>query len=414
MALDADPAPLPGQFLRNRRIVLGVSGGIAAYKSAELVRHLRKQGASVRVMMTANAQAFVAPTTFEALSGTAVVSSLFRGPGRSEASIRHIEWAQEAQGVVLAPATANLVGKLANGIADDALSTFLMAVTAPMLVCPAMNSNMLASPAVQRNLARLKADGRTVMEPDAGELACGTSGPGRLPDPERIADRLAALLAPKDFQGRRVLITAGPTQEPMDPVRFVSNPSSGKMGYAMARAAEHRGGRVTLVSGPTHLDPPMNTERIAVRTAAEMAQAVFQRMDSVDVMIMTAAVSDYRPLHPSDQKMKKAMDRLSVEMERTTDILATAGRQKKHQIIVGFAAETENLDRHAAAKLKAKNADLMVGNRVDRTDAGFQADTNQVTLYFRDQPAEALPLMSKAELAHHLLDRILKLAPRLL
>jgi phosphopantothenoylcysteine decarboxylase/phosphopantothenate--cysteine ligase len=388
---------------------VGVSGGIAAYKSAELVRLLRKQGAQVRVMMSVNAQAFVGPTTFEALSGTPVVSSLFAGPGRSEASIQHIEWAREAQGVVLAPATANLIGKLANGIADDALSTFLMAVTAPILVCPAMNSHMLASPAVQRNLTQLRADGRNVMEPDAGELACGTSGPGRLPDPERIADRLAALLTPQDFQGRRVLVTAGPTQEPMDPVRYVSNPSSGKMGFALARAAEHRGAQVTLVTGPTHLNPPLNTEIVAVRTAAEMARAVFQRMDTMDLLIMTAAVSDYRPLNPADQKMKKGLDRLRVEMERTTDILATVGKRKKNRIVVGFAAETQNLDVHAAAKLKAKNADLMVGNRVDRGDAGFQADTNQVTLYFRDRPPETLPLMSKAELAHHLLDRILKL-----
>jgi len=406
MARDNSPDTAPGRYLQDRRITLGVSGGIAAYKSAELVRLLQKQGARVRVMMTVNAQAFVGSMTFEALSGNPVVSSLFDPAGSADASIRHIEWAQETDLVVLAPATANLVGKLANGIADDALSTFLMAVTAPILVCPAMNSNMLASPAVQRNLTVLEADGRMVLAPDAGDLACGVTGPGRLPDPEKIVDRVTAIMAPDDFKGKKVLVTAGPTQEPMDPVRFVSNPSSGKMGYALARAAEQRGARVTMVSGPTHLAPPVNMDVVYVRTAAEMAQAVFPRMEAADIMIMTAAVSDYRPTETAVQKMKKGDDRLMVAMQRTTDILATAGSRKKNQVIVGFAAETEKLDTYATAKLVKKNADLIVGNRVDRTDSGFQADTNRVTIYARSQPPETLPLLAKDDLAHHILDRI--------
>jgi phosphopantothenoylcysteine decarboxylase/phosphopantothenate--cysteine ligase len=357
--------------------------------------------------MTANAQYFIGPMTLEALSGTPVCTTLFGSSDRSESSIKHIEWAEETDGVVLAPATANIVGKLANGIADDALSTFLMAVTAPIMVCPAMNTHMLASPAVQRNLRVLASDGRKIMPPDEGELACGTTGPGRLPDPEKIVDRVTAMLAFHDFEGRRVLITAGPTREPMDPVRFVSNPSSGKMGYALARAAEHRGAKVVLVTGPTHLSFPLNIETVAVETAEEMAEEVFRRMSDMDIMIMTAAVSDYRPLETADQKMKKRDGDIAVAMERTPDILATTGSRKQNQFLVGFAAETQNLDAHAQSKLIAKNADMIVGNRVDRSDSGFQADTNEVTLYYPNQPSESLPLMPKAQLAHLILDQIL-------
>jgi len=268
-------------IIDKKNIVLGVSGGIAAYKSAELLRLLVKNGAKVRVIMTQNAIAFVGPVTFEALSGQKVCTSLFERDG--DASIKHIDWATEADAVVIAPATANVIGKFANGIADDALSTFILAVTCPVLVCPSMNTQMFESRSVQRNLDRLKADGYFVIDPESGELACGTIGTGRLPEPEDILDRLLYALYPKDLAGEHILVTAGPTREHFDPVRFISNPSSGKMGFAVARAAEHRGGKVNLVTGPTNLADPNHVSVIRVRTAQEMAAEVFERMDASDI-----------------------------------------------------------------------------------------------------------------------------------
>jgi phosphopantothenoylcysteine decarboxylase / phosphopantothenate---cysteine ligase len=390
--------------IQAKHIVLGVTGGIAAYKSVELLRLLVKEGAAVRVIMTANAGYFVGPMTFEALSRQRVCRTLFETT--DEAAVQHIHWAQEADAVVIAPATANIIGKLAAGIADDALSTFMLAVTCPVLICPAMNSDMYASKAVQRNLRTLKEFGYIILDPDAGELACGTTGPGRLPDPPAILDAVLGLFAPKDYQGRSVLITAGPTREAIDPVRFISNPSSGKMGYAIARAAAMRGAAVTLVSGPTALPPPPNVRFVPVTSAAEMAAAVLAEMDQHHVIIKTAAVADFRPATVSNLKVKKDQAQLNLALERTQDILKAVGERKKNQTIVGFAAETHDLERSATGKLKAKHLDLIVANLVGAPDAGFCADTNRATLYFKDGTSEKLDLMPKAELAHLLLDRI--------
>jgi phosphopantothenoylcysteine decarboxylase/phosphopantothenate--cysteine ligase len=395
-------------ILNGKNIILGVSGGIAAYKSVELLRLLTKQGASVRVVMTRNAGHFVGWMTYQALSGHPVCTGLFE-PG-DDASFKHIDWATEADAAVIAPATANLIGKLAHGIADDALSTMMTVVMAPVLLCPSMNTNMYRHKAVQRNLDLLRSDGIGIVEPGSGVLACGTEGPGRLPDPAVILDRLTGLLTPKDMAGYKVLVTAGATQEPIDPVRFISNPSSGKMGYAVARAAEHRGARVTLVSGPTHLSPPVNVDTILIRTAEEMTATVLSRAEEYDVIIKTAAVSDYRPQAVAEQKIKKGPNSLTLQLDRTVDILKELGRRKSRQVLVGFAAETEDLDRHANAKLAEKNLDIIAGNIIGAAGSGFQCDTNKVTLYFKEGAREELGVMDKDAVAHILLDRAVNLA----
>jgi phosphopantothenoylcysteine decarboxylase/phosphopantothenate--cysteine ligase len=396
-------------IIDKKNIVLGVSGGIAAYKSAEFLRLLVKNGAKVRVIMTQNANAFVGPVTFEALSGQKVCTSLFERDG--DASIKHIDWAAEADAVVIAPATANVVGKFAHGIADDALSTFILAVTCPVLVCPSMNTQMFESRSVQRNLDRLKADGYFVIDPESGELACGTIGPGRLPEPEDILDRLLYTLYPKDLAGEHILVTAGPTCEHFDPVRFISNPSSGKMGFAVARAAEHRGGKVSLVTGPTNLADPNHVSVIRVRTAQEMAAEVFERMDASDIIIKTAAVSDYRPQDQVRYKIKKGEEEHVLVLEKNLDILKELGRRKKHQILVGFAAETENLEENAAKKLAEKHLDIIAGNLIGEPSSGFGTDTNTVTLFYKDGTKESLPTMRKDGIAHILLDRIISFHP---
>jgi len=386
-------------------IVLGVCGGIAAYKSVELLRLLTKSGADVRVMMTRNAARFVGPMTFEALSGKRVCTDLFdrRDP---DASIRHIEWAQDAQGVVIAPATANMVAKYAQGLADDALSTFLLAVTCPVVVCPSMNSDMYLSPPVQRNIERLKTDGHLVLEPGAGELACKTVGPGRLPEPTQMLDRLTALLTRKDLAGKKVLVTAGPTREPIDPVRFISNPSSGKTGYALARAAEYRGADVVLVSGPTALPDPANVKTVRVQTAGQMALAVFDHMRDADIIIKSAAVGDYRAMETAAHKIKKTTDQLVLTLIKNEDILKSLGERKTHQILVGFAAETRDLRENAREKLVRKNLDMIVGNLVSHPASGFGTDTNRVTLFYRDGSCEPLAEMDKDAVAHIILDRV--------
>jgi phosphopantothenoylcysteine decarboxylase/phosphopantothenate--cysteine ligase len=394
-------------IIKDKHIVLGVSGGIAAYKSAELLRLFIKEGASVRVIMTRNAQSFVGPMTFEALSRQTVCTSLFEKNG--DASIRHIEWAEKADIVVIAPATADIIGKLANGIADDALSTFMLAVTCPVILCPSMNTHMFLNHAVQRNLEMLRSDGYFIIDPESGSLACGTTGPGRLPEPEDILDRTVYYLTPKDLKGKKVLVTAGPTREPIDPVRFISNPSSGKMGFAVARAAEYRGAEVTLVTGPTHLLNPNNVRVIKVNTAQEMAQAVFEYMEYSDIIIKAAAVSDYRPINSSTQKIKKQEEQLVLSLEKTRDILKEIGRNKNGKILIGFAAETEHLEQHAQKKLEEKNLDIIVANIVGYPDSGFDADTNTVTLFYKDRTKEALPKMTKMEVANLLLDRIVKM-----
>lgn len=392
-------------ILYNKNIVLGVCGGIAAYKSVELLRLLKKEGADVRVMMTQNAQAFVGSVTFEALSGHPVCTSLFEKG--SDVSIKHIEWAELADAAVIAPATANIIGKLANGIADDALTTFMLAVTKPKLICPSMNTLMYQSKAVQRNLELLKSDGCMITEPDAGELACGTTGPGRLPEPPEITDRLKACLTIKDLKGKNILVTAGPTREAIDPVRFISNPSSGKMGFAIAGAAEHRGAEVILVSGPVTLSDPPYIEVIRVQTAEEMAETVFSLADEADIIIKTAAVSDYRPKEVADQKIKKGDEEMVLTLQKNPDILRELGeRKRKHQILVGFAAETQELEVNAGKKLAEKNLDIIAGNLVNHPGSGFGTDTNQVTLFFRNGTKEQLPAMEKNAVAHLILDRV--------
>jgi phosphopantothenoylcysteine decarboxylase/phosphopantothenate--cysteine ligase len=395
------------RIIDNKNIVLGVSGGIAAYKSVELLRLFVKEGANVRVIMTKNAQAFVGALTFEALSGQTVCTDLFEKS--DDASIKHISWAEQADIAVIAPATANIIGKLANGIADDALSTFMMAVTCPVVLCPSMNTHMFESKALKRNINMLISDGYFVIDPGSGSLACGTTGPGRLPEPHDILDRIVFYLTPKDLKDKKILITAGPTREPIDPVRFVSNPSSGKMGFAVAKAAEYRGAKVTLITGPTNLLDPNNVAVIRVNTAKEMALAVFENMENSDIIIKTAAVSDYRPKDHAEQKLKKDKDELVLSLERTQDILKEIGRNKKEQILVGFAAETEQLDRYAEQKLAEKNLDIIVGNIVGHPDSGFGADTNTVTLFYKGGTKENLPKMPKDDVANLLLDRILKI-----
>jgi phosphopantothenoylcysteine decarboxylase/phosphopantothenate--cysteine ligase len=393
-----------GDIIKAKNIVLGVCGGIAAYKSVELLRLLVRQGARVRVLMTKNARRFVGPLTFEALSGRNVCDDLFGAS--QDASIGHIQWAEAADAVVIAPATANMIGKLANGIADDALSTFMTAVTSPCLICPAMNANMYAGGPVQRNLEQLTDDGHIVIDPEAGELACGTTGPGRLPEPAYILDRLVHALAPKDLSAANVLVTAGPTREAIDPVRFVGNHSSGKMGYAIARAAELRGARVTLISGPSALPPPVNVRLVRVTSASQMADAVLENFDAADVLIKSAAVADYRPSQTESHKIKKSEDTRSLVLERTVDILAALAQKKTDQIVVGFAAETRNLDDGATQKLQAKRLDMIVGNLVNVEGSGFDVDTNQASLYSRDGSKETLPMMPKSELADIILDRV--------
>jgi phosphopantothenoylcysteine decarboxylase/phosphopantothenate--cysteine ligase len=394
-------------IIENKNIVLGVSGGIAAYKSAELLRLFIKEGADVRVIMTQNAQAFVGPLTFEALSRQTVCTSLFEKSG--DASIKHIEWAEKADVVVIAPATADIIGKLANGIADDPLSTFMLAVTCPAILCPSMNTHMFESNAVQRNLEMLRSDGYFIIDPESGNLACGTIGPGRLPEPEDILDRTVYYLTPKDLKDKKVLVTAGPTREPIDPVRFISNPSSGKMGFAVARAAENRGARVTLITGPTNLVNPNHVGVIRVNTAQEMARAVFEHMEYSDIIIKAAAVSDFRPANRSEQKIKKQMGQLVLPLERTQDILQEIGRNKNRKILIGFAAETEHLEQYAQKKLAEKNLDIIVGNIVGHPGSGFDADTNTVTLFYKDGTKENLPKMTKKDVANLLLDRIVKM-----
>ena len=394
---------MPG-VLKGKNIILGVCGGIAAYKSVELLRLLAKEEACIRVVMTKAATAFVGPITFQALSRGPVLTDLFHRNGASE--IEHIGWAEDADAVVIAPATANIIGKIAHGIADDPLTTLLLAVQVPVLIAPSMNVRMYQNPITQDNLRRLKAFGFHLLQPETGPMACGDSGMGRLPEPQTIVESLMRLVSSADLEGQSVLITAGPTQEPMDPVRFLSNPSSGKMGYALARAARRRGAKVLLISGPTCLDSPSDVDVIRIGTAEEMERAVLQHLDSADIIIKAAAVADYRPVAMSNQKMKKGNDNLFIELRRTPDILKEIGQVKGERILVGFAAETERVVENAESKLKDKNLDFIVANDVGIPDAGFGTDTNRVTLIFRDGRRESLPLMTKDALADLILDRV--------
>nr|HID59347.1 bifunctional phosphopantothenoylcysteine decarboxylase/phosphopantothenate--cysteine ligase CoaBC [Desulfobacterales bacterium] len=394
-------------FFKGKDIVLGVCGGIAAYKIPELVRQLVKKGACVRVIMTKNAMHFISPLTLEALSGQPVCTDLFE---RSEnPSIQHISLAKKADMVVIAPATANTIGKMAHGIADDALTTFLLAVKAPIVVCPSMNVWMYENAIVQENLKRLRSFGIHVMSPDTGPLACGTEGAGRLPSIEAIIDKIESLLQSPDLVGERVLVTAGPTREPIDPVRFCSNPSSGRMGFAIARAARQRGAEVTLVSGPTFLSDPPGIKVIHVETAEEMFTAVMSESEYATIVIKAAAVSDFSPVETCKHKIKKEGAHLVLHLKKTPDILKALGKKKERRILVGFAAETEDLISNAQTKLIDKNLDLIVANRIGRKDSGFVSETNRVTFIYRNGHLEKLPLMTKERVANIILDRVLEI-----
>ena len=394
-----------GPMLNGKSIVLGVCGGIAAYKSVELLRLYVKAGADVHVVMTHAAQKFVGPLTFQTLSGNPVHTELF--DLYQEQEIGHISLADRADLLVVAPATANLIGKVANGIADDLLTTTIMATRAPVVFAPAMNTNMLENPIYCANQTRLEKVGYRFIAPAYGDLACGWQGKGKLPDPEQLfTDSLLSIREP-DLAGETILLTAGPTREEIDPVRYLSNYSSGKMGYAIASAAAARGAKVVLVSGPTSLDSPAGVETIHVVSAEQMNGVVLERASEATVIIKAAAVADYRPLVRADGKVKKEdQDNWTIELAKTPDILAALGQMGLDALLVGFAAETDDLIGNARKKLEKKNVDLIVANDVSRADAGFEVDTNAVRLLLRDGSEEELPLLPKSEVANTLLDRI--------
>jgi phosphopantothenoylcysteine decarboxylase/phosphopantothenate--cysteine ligase len=398
------------------RITLGVTGGVAAYKSAELVRRLQQEGHSVQVVMTRAAREFITPLTFAALSGQKVITDLFGAEGSAsgeanlESAIEHIAVAQRTDLLLVAPATADILAKFARGIADDFLSTLYLASTAPVVVAPAMNVNMWQHAATQENLATLRARGVRIVEPGEGYLACGMTGPGRLAAQEEIVKAVQDMLwAGQDLAGETVLVTAGPTCEDIDPVRFLSNRSSGKMGYAVAEAAARRGAKVILVSGPTSLEAPQGVERQDVRSTREMLDAVVRNFAQASIGIFAAAVADFRPAEPAASKIKRGKESVTLRLEPNPDILATVARDKGERLVVGFAAETENVAENARKKLTQKNADLIVANDVTVEGAGFDYDTNIVTLFSRDGRDLALPRMSKAEVADKILDEALRL-----
>jgi len=395
------------------RALVGVGGGIAAYKTAELVRALAERGVEVQVAMTSAAQQFVQPLTFAALTGRRVITSLFPAAGGAEtlsSAVEHVSVAQESDVLVVAPATADLMAKFAHGLADDFLSTAYLAFTGPVVLAPSMNNNMWLHPATQANLEVLRSRRHLIVGPDEGLLACGTAGPGRMSQPDVIAQAvLSAVNLRRDLEGETVLVTAGPTQEPVDPVRFLSNRSTGKMGYALAEAALARGADVILVSGPVHLTPPRGALVVGVRTAAEMRQAVLDHLERATILIKAAAVADYHVAKVPEHKVKKTSARLSLELDPTPDILAELGRKKGDRLLIGFAAETEGLQQEARRKLKSKNCDMVVGNLVGREGAGFESDTNEVILALATGETLALPPASKRDVAGRILDEALKL-----
>jgi phosphopantothenoylcysteine decarboxylase/phosphopantothenate--cysteine ligase len=395
-------------MLKGKEVILGVTGGIAAYKAAEFVRLLVKAEANVHVVMTRNAQEFVNPLTFQTLSGNPVTTDLFSLV--EEEKIGHIALADLAQLIVILPTTANIIGKIANGIADDFLSTMVMASKAPILFVPSMNVNMWENKTLQKNVQALIDRGYHFIEPGEGELACHWYGKGRLAELNEVMEKIEDLFSPKELKEERILITGGPTQEPIDPVRFISNHSTGKMGYALAKMARRRGAEVTLVTGPASLPiPRRDIEVVSVRTAEEMRKAVLTHMKGCSVVIKAAAVSDYRPKVMSERKLKKSASLLSLELERTKDILEEIGKKKGDRILIGFAAETEDLIANAKKKLKEKNLDFIVVNDVTKPGAGFGADTNQVKILFSSGEIRDLPLMSKEEVSQIILDEVVKL-----
>lgn len=393
--------------MNGKTVLLCVTGGIAAFKAAALTSKLAQKGVDVHVLMSENATRFVAPLTFHALSRNPVHTGTF--DEKNPHGISHIDLADSADLVLVAPATANIIGKLANGIADDMISTTLLATKAPVWIAPAMNVNMYDNPAVQRNLKTLVDDGCYLLEPGEGLLACGWIGKGRLAEPEDILDAVERHFRKRDnlpLEGKKILVTGGPTQEKIDPVRYFTNHSSGKMGYALAEEAAAQGADVTLVSGPSDLAPPSGVQTIRVTSAEEMYGEVTKRLAESDVVIKAAAVSDYRPKIAYDQKMKKHDGTWTIEMERTKDILAELGERKQKQILVGFAAESERVEEYAVKKLNKKNLDLVVANNISEEGSGFRGDTNRVILFRRDGSKRELPEMSKHETAGAVLEEV--------
>jgi len=396
------------------RITLGVTGGVAAYKAAELVRRLQQDNFMVQVVMTRGARQFITPLTFAALSGQKVITYLFAGAEGQDANldsaIEHIAVAQRTDLLLVVPATADVIAKFARGIADDFLTTLYLASTAPVVIAPAMNVNMWNHAATQENIRLLRNRGVNIVTPDEGYLACGMTGPGRLAGEEEILAAVRDVLhAQLDLQGECILVTAGPTCEDLDPVRYLTNRSSGKMGYAVAEAAARRGAKVTLVSGPTALETPQGVERIDVRTAGEMHRIAAEQFMVSSIGIMAAAVADYRPASRAEQKLKRGKEPVNLQLEPTVDILAALAKNKGERVIVGFAAETERVAENARKKLLSKNADLIVANDVTAEGAGFDIDTNIVTIFARDGHEIALPKLHKAEVAQRILDEILRL-----
>src|SRR3984957_3015999 len=395
------------------RITLGVTGGVAAYKAAELVRRLQQDAFTIQVVMTRSAREFITPLTFAALSGQKVITDLFAESGGEpnlESAIEHIAVAQRTDLLLVAPATADILAKFARGIADDFLTTLYLATTAPVVVAPAMNVNMWNHAATQENIEKLRTRGARVVNPDEGYLACGMTGAGRLASQQEIVAAVRETLhAQKDLHAETILITAGPTCEDLDPARYITNRSSGKMGYAVAEAAARRGARVILVSGPVNLETPPGVERVDVRTAEQMHRVVTQKFPDSSIAIFAAAVADYRPVETAGEKIKRNKEPLSLMLEPTPDILASVAGRKGQAIVVGFAAETQNVAENARKKLVAKNADLIVANDVTAEGAGFDHDTNIVTLFSRDGRDLALPKLSKSEVAQRILDEILRL-----
>jgi phosphopantothenoylcysteine decarboxylase/phosphopantothenate--cysteine ligase len=388
------------------KILLGVGGGIAAYKAAELARLLMQQDHQVQVAMTRAACKFIQPLTFAALTGRKVLTDLFA----IESAIEHISVAQEHEVFAIAPATADLMAKFAHGLADDFLSTTYLAFTGGVVIAPTMNVNMWQHAATQANLETLARRGHIIVEPGSGYLACGMTGPGRMAEPEAIVEAIGnAVNRRRDLEGETILVTAGPTQEPLDPVRYITNRSSGKMGYALAEVAAARGARVILVSGPVHLPAPRGVEVIHVRTAAEMREQVMQHLPSAGMVIKAAAVSDFHLSKVPDQKVKKTAARISLELDPTPDILAELGRKERDYLLIGFAAETQNLQQEARRKLETKNCDMVVGNLVGGSETGFESDENEVVLALRSGETIALPRASKRVIAGRIFDEALKL-----
>jgi phosphopantothenoylcysteine decarboxylase/phosphopantothenate--cysteine ligase len=391
-------------MLQGKNVLLGLTGGIAAYKTGELIRECIRRGANVKVIMTDHAQEFMTPMTVQTLSRNPVYTDMFSLI--KDYDIAHISLAEYADIAVIAPATANVIGKIAAGIADDLLTTVIMATKAPVLICPAMNVHMYENPIVQENIARLATRGYQFVDPGYGELACKVTGPGRLAEVPEIMEAIETTLTEKDLAGERILVTAGPTQEPFDPVRFISNHSSGKMGYALAAMARRRGAQVTLISGPSALAPPVGVRFLSVTTAVEMRDAVMANLEPATVVIKAAAVADYRPAEVAPQKIKKKEGPLTIKLVRNPDIISEIGRQKGNRILVGFAMESENLIDNAKGKLLAKNLDMIVANDLTQEGAGFQTDTNIIKILDRDGGMEELPIMDKADVANRILDRI--------